>query len=127
MKYLLFSLLVFNSAWACELNEEKIRDDLFTNVRDLFDLSDETVISLGTGLDLDKLEKQADVAFLELLSEDRFFDQAPKSKETCPDRINRVFRFFSQDRFRRCNGILKAEVRQGAYDILYLNCGPHSK
>lgn len=122
---LLISLLLPLSSWgACVLDEESIRNDLFSNVRSLFELSDDTLISKVDRIKVKDLEEDANVAMLQPLSEDRFFDNPrPKVKNPCPDRIIRVYRFYSQDTFRKCNGVMKTEVLEGTYDVLYRNCG----
>jgi hypothetical protein len=122
---LLISLLLPLSSWgACVLDEESIRNDLFTNVRSLFELSDDTLISKVDRIKVKDLEEDANVAMLQPLSEDRFFDSPrPKVKNPCPDRIIRVYRFYSQDTFRKCNGVMKTEVLEGTYVVLYRNCG----
>jgi hypothetical protein len=123
---LLLGLILSMSAWsACIIDEETTRNRLFNNTRSLFELDENTTITLVNRINAKDLEENANIAFLQLLSEDRFFDRTPGPDEenTCPDRINRVYRVYTQDPYRECNGVLKAEIMRGVHEVLYRNCG----
>ena len=129
MKYfcLLLTVVVFplSAQSACIIDEETIRNRLFNNTRSLFELDENTTITMVNRIDSKDLEEDASIAMLQLLSEDRFFDRTPGPDEenTCPDRINRVYRVYTQDQYRKCNGVVKAEIMGGVHEVLYRNCG----
>ena len=129
MKSLLVSLfvLVSSSVFSCTINEDRIQDDVFENARDLFDLTDETTIAMVEHINENTVPQKTAAAFLALQTEDRFFDRPVNPKtQPCPDRIVRIYRFYGQDEFRKCNGFMKSEVMGGVHEVLYRNCGSRS-
>jgi hypothetical protein len=116
-------IILFRSTAACTLNDTRIQNDLFTHVRDLFDLGDSRPIAQVNSIEKEEIKPQVPVAFLELLSEDKFYDQRQKKKnQPCPDRVIRNYLYFGQDEYVKCNAILSVEIIQGIYRVLYKNC-----
>jgi hypothetical protein len=116
-------MTLFRSTAACTLNDTRIQNDLFINVRDLFDLGDSRPIALVDSIEKEEIKPQVPVAFLELLSEDKFYDQQQKKKDQpCPDRVIRNYLYFGQDEFAKCNALLSVDIIQGLYKVLYKNC-----
>lgn len=106
MKAVLFSCLFYSTiSWSCTMDEKRIHQDVEVNSRLFSDFDDSIVMRL------------------EQILEDRFFDRPRKSKEQCPDRVIRLYRFYGQDGLRFCHGVIRAEVRGLTYEVLYRNCG----
>lgn len=115
----LFPIMVLGE---CFPKEGELQKQLVVQVRGLYGLDAEREVQLVEKITDDSIPKKEEVALLEFISEDRLFNQ-PRSDGPCPDRIIRLYKVYTHDEFRRCNGILRAEVMSGVYDLLYSNCG----
>lgn len=124
MKLAVLLILFSLPSFACTINEDRVQDDVFENARDLFSIDEESTIVMVDAIKTKGVGPDANVAFLELLTEDKFFDRPmPKDAKPCPDRIVRVYRYYGQDKYRRCNGFLKSEILGGVHEVIYRNCG----
>lgn len=117
----LYLSLISYPILACQINYDHMKADLESSTRTLYGLENDTLIEWVKDIDNVK-RSETEKIYVEEVMNEHFFDRPRKDKNVCPDRIVQIVRVYTQDPFRKCHGMIRAEHVGRNFNVLFRDC-----